>query len=247
MNTIWLRVYALQLNLTADWQSYRPYISPDRQLQAVKYLHHADAVRTVFGELLTRAAIVELLGCDNALIQFAVGQYGKPSLQDAPNFHFNIAHAGEWVVGAFANEPVGIDVECAGPTEDDLAKAVMSSAELNHYLSLPEPEQTDYFYRLWTLKESFLKATGQGLSVDPTTLTIKRDEQGQLGCWQKNRRHPCSLRELPCDCRYRAAVCLLAEQMPPVQIEYKTMPWVKMNIDEGERQHGKVRILLQGP
>lgn len=226
MNNIWLKVFALQLNLTADWRSYLPYISPARQLQAVKFLHHADAVRTVWGELLTRAVIIELLGRDNASIEFTTGMHGKPALRDVPNFHFNIAHAGEWVVGAFANAPVGIDVECVAPVEDDLTIAVMSAAELNHYLSLPESDQTDHFYRLWTLKESFVKATGQGLSVDPTTLTIKPDAQCQLGCWQENGRYPCSLQELPFDCRYRAAICLLAEYMLPVQVECKTMPWM---------------------
>mgnify|MGYP003585306572 CR=1 FL=1 len=225
-NTIWLKTYAVQLNLAADWQRYLPYVSPARQQQAVKFLHHADAVRTIFGELLTRAAIVELLRCDNASIQFTAGKYGKPALQDAPNFHFNIAHAGDWVVGAFANVPVGIDVECVGPAEDTLATAVMSATELSHYLPMAEPERSDYFYRIWSLKESFLKATGQGLSDDPATITIKQDAQGRLGFWQDNRRHLCSLQELPFDCRYRAALCLLAEQMPPVQMEYKTMPGV---------------------
>ena len=226
INNIWLRTYALKLNLTTDWRIYLPYVSSSKKQQAVKFIHQADAVRTVWGELLTRAAIVELLGRDNASIQFAAGTYGKPALQDAPNFHFNISHAGEWVVGAFSNCPAGIDVERVVPVDPDLPEAVLSNAELCCYSELPEAMQLDYFYHLWTLKESFLKATGQGLSVEPIVLTIQQDGQNRIECLLDSRRYPASLRELSLDCHYRAAICLLAEEIPPVQIEYKTMPWI---------------------
>jgi len=56
----------------------------------------------------------------------------------------------------------------------DLAKRFYSEKEYNDLLTLPEIEQKEYFFELWTLKESYIKYTGQGLYQGLNTFSISK-------------------------------------------------------------------------
>ena len=97
---------------------------------------------------------------------------GKPYLPGAPAFHFNLSHAGVWVICAVSSCEVGCDIEEVRPH--------IPGRILRH---LPPEEQRllaaaadvpDLFFRLWTLRESYVKATGTGLTLPlpPVDLTL---------------------------------------------------------------------------
>jgi 4'-phosphopantetheinyl transferase len=124
--------------------------------------------------LVTRALQRSVLsryvpGVEPADWRFIAHPRGKPAL--APQFaeqglHFNIAHTSRLVAMAVAREPtLGVDVECldarAAPLQ--LATRYFTPAEAQALAQLPSVEQARRFYTLWTLKESWLKATGEGL------------------------------------------------------------------------------------
>jgi 4'-phosphopantetheinyl transferase len=77
--------------------------------------------------------------------------------------HFNMSHSHELALCAVSTRrEVGIDLEYLRPMPDalQLAKRFFSRAE--HAL-VPVEEQVPVFFRLWTAKEAYLKATGKGL------------------------------------------------------------------------------------
>ena len=98
-------------------------------------------------------------------IQIAYGAHGKPALLGNHQLFFNLSHSGQRVLCAVSHQEVGCDVEQARPVNLKLAKRFFSPAEYETLSSLPQEEQQAAFLRLWTCKESFVKAVGTGLSL----------------------------------------------------------------------------------
>jgi len=94
-----------------------------------------------------------------------INNYGKPFIANKKNIHFNLAHSGGIVCCIVDNFPVGIDVELISPIDLDIAFNFFSSKECFNLSNLPANEQIKYFYKLWVLKESYIKAEGKGLSI----------------------------------------------------------------------------------
>jgi 4'-phosphopantetheinyl transferase len=113
--------------------------------------------------------------------RFVSGAHGKPAL--APSFasygfHFNAAHATGLVALAVARAPdVGIDVEniVASRAPLSVASRYFDADEARELESLPAAEKRRRFYALWTLKESWLKATGRGLAAGLGNISFSLD------------------------------------------------------------------------
>ncbi len=105
-------------------------------------------------------------------IRFAEETYGKPyvTAPDTAKQPFNIAHTEGLVicgVGHEAHELLGIDVERLGRRADAaLAERYFSRPEIAYLDDKPDGQaRQDAFLRVWTLKESFIKAIGTGLQT----------------------------------------------------------------------------------
>jgi 4'-phosphopantetheinyl transferase len=128
--------------------------------------------RFVAGRGGLRAVLAMYLGCDPSAIVFDYGPHGKPALappfQPAP-FAFNLTHSGELALCALSVlGAVGVDLEKVRPMEADgrgLIGRFFSEVEQAEYLSLAEHDRLAAFFRGWTRKEAFLKATGTGLAT----------------------------------------------------------------------------------
>lgn len=93
---------------------------------------------------------------------FIYGENEKPFLSGLPAVHFNLSHCDAAAVCAVSDHPVGIDVEEIKPHEDDLMRHVLSPEEYEKVKNSEQPEIE--FLRFWTMKESYLKLTGEGLN-----------------------------------------------------------------------------------
>ena len=98
----------------------------------------------------------------STLPEIGFSENGKPFFKDFPGIHFNISHCERAVVCAIFPFPVGIDVECINPFDEDLASFVSSAEEFGEVLQSPEPDV--FFTVLWTKKESYCKLLGEGLA-----------------------------------------------------------------------------------
>lgn len=92
--------------------------------------------------------------------EFSLGSKGKPYLRDYPDIHFSISHCRRGIACSVLDRPVGIDIEEI-QKDDKLADLVLNPEELASMRESDEPEVR--FTELWTLKESYLKLTGEGL------------------------------------------------------------------------------------
>lgn len=144
-----------------------------------RYRYPEDASRTLIGEVLARHIISETFHLPNEQIRFTEGRYGKPAAEGLNDFHFNISHSGKWIVCGAGAQPIGVDVEKIKPINFDIAKRFFSPSEHDDLMEKDESERLSYFYHLWTMKESFIKQAGKGLSLPLDSFSVKLNEQGR--------------------------------------------------------------------
>jgi 4'-phosphopantetheinyl transferase len=124
--------------------------------------------------VVCRGAVRQILGLhldvDPALLQFERRPHGKPCLavsRHGGRIEFNVSHSGELLLVAVAcGRPVGIDVEKKRPVADfdKISRRFFSPLEHATMEALPAHQREEAFFKCWTSKESYLKATGDGLS-----------------------------------------------------------------------------------
>lgn len=133
------------------------------------------------GLALLRKGLKELygisLGEEELTANLSAGLHGKPYLKNREDIHFNISHCEGMIVCAFSDEPVGVDVEQVRKIRDSLPKRVLTEKEqefLKQYKE-NEPLYYEFFFRFWTLKESYIKWDGSGLFKEPNSISFELD------------------------------------------------------------------------
>lgn len=154
-------------------------VSQEKQERIKRFHFFRDARNCLLGDVLTRVEICRATGLSNKQLEFSTNAYGKPFLLNSPHIHFNISHAGHYVVCAVSNEPVGIDIELINPSADMKIAERFFTPDETAYIMAGEQEQR--FYKVWTKKESRIKWEGKGLHKPLTSFSVlDSNEQGQL-------------------------------------------------------------------
>ncbi len=141
-----------------------------------KITNPVNRYRSAMGEILARYAIKLDTGINAGELAVEYGPNGKPFLKSHPEIHYNISHSGEYVVCAVAKVNLGIDVERIRDVNFRVAERYFSKAELADLMTLDGDERRDYFFTLWTIKESYLKALGRGLTKSLSSFTVRKDK-----------------------------------------------------------------------
>lgn len=178
-------IYSIHLNkdLTDDlFDRLLALLTLEKQEKIKRFVFRMDALRSLVAELLSRYLIGITLQINNNEIQFEVNRYGKPFVKGSTNFHFNVSHAGTWIVCAIDTQPIGVDVEKIKEIDLKLADHFFSKKEQQDLHRLPYLEQQSYFFDLWCLKESYIKMVGKGLSIPLDSFTFSCVKQQLLFC-----------------------------------------------------------------
>ncbi|WIV17767.1 4'-phosphopantetheinyl transferase superfamily protein [Paenibacillus polygoni] len=163
-----------------DWMRIIPLMNSQLQAKIQKFRQPEDQLRTLCGELLLQRYALERWRIPPSGLVKKYNAYGKPELAEYPSCHYNISHSGDWVVAAFDYNPVGIDIEtAANPIEISIAERFFSPTEVSLLQEQNEEQQQSLFYSLWTLKESYIKAEGSGLSIPLDSFSFEFREQNQ--------------------------------------------------------------------
>ena len=141
--------------------SLLPLVSPARQEKIARLRLPAARRRALGAGLLLRRVLSD---AGEELPPIAFGPQGKPYFPDRPDLQFSLSHSADAALCALSDSSVGCDVEILGPARPELAERFFHPSERRWLSALPPSEYDEAFFRLWTLKESYLKATGLGLS-----------------------------------------------------------------------------------
>lgn len=125
--------------------------------------------------------------------RFTYGVHGKPGLSGSFQTYFNISHSGKYAVCALSKIPCGVDVQEKKELKN-LRIFDKTLSEIERKEILVREDKTDVFYEYWTRKESYLKLTGKGITVDlreipkPIWYEKFRPEEGYIGCVSAERK-----------------------------------------------------------
>jgi 4'-phosphopantetheinyl transferase len=166
--------FSIDPNITIT-TSFQGLLSQDERCRAARFILEHQRRFFVICHGILRHLLGCYLGADPASIEFQYGRQGKPILSGPMSLSFNLSHTTDMMVcGVTKNCSVGIDVEVVRPLDDlrEIAERFFCKEENAELLSYSEAEQTSSFYRCWTRKEAFLKATGEGLSTPPRSFCV---------------------------------------------------------------------------
>lgn len=150
-------------------------LSVDETTDAVNITHKPTQTRHLAMRILTRLALSERSDQNIPSTQWKIEQnaYGKPELVSGQaNLNFNISHTeGLSTLAIVENKSIGIDIEKINSTGIDILPFnMLSDQETETLQKLDGMEKYQYFLRIWTLKEAYSKAVGEGISLDFSTL-----------------------------------------------------------------------------
>jgi len=159
---------------------FEPTLAADERERADRFRTAELRRRFVAGRGALRALLGAYLGIEPALVAFSYGHRGKPSLA-TPGVEFNLAHTDDLALCALTvGRAVGVDVERLRPMDDAerIIARYFTSRECLEFLEHPRAERASAFFRGWTRKEAFLKATGEGLAASLDSFEVSLDAGG---------------------------------------------------------------------
>ena len=159
-------------------------------------------------------------------IRLYANEHGKPYLcMDVPLF-FNISHSGAFVVCAFSDTEVGVDIERIGKERPAVAERFFHPEEAACLSAASGRKRAELFFRYWSAKESVLKYTGTGLSGSLNSFCV-RWEGGNAGIYKESGRLSLFVSECGIDENYKCFVCSeqgIAPELHPLTEEEIRLP-----------------------
>ena len=141
--------------------------------------------------------------------EVCMNEFEKPFYKEYPEIHFSLSHSGVMAMCVISDRPVGCDVEKIRERDLDIAKRFFTSEEYDLIKSQKTDElQTKMFFRIWTLKESFVKCIGTGLSTPLNEFSIIPDWHGKITLNQTISNSEYNFVELNLDDGYKYSVCV---------------------------------------
>jgi len=166
----WTAVDTVGADILTRW---RGALERDEQARADRFHFARDRRIFVAAHALKRKLLSWVGDLPPTDWRFIVGRFGKPQIDPAlgrPRLHFSLSHTRGLVACAVSlDHEVGLDVEASDRAGDglDIAGRFFAPAELALLREAAPDDRPEVFVRIWTLKEAYLKATGQGLSSVP--------------------------------------------------------------------------------
>jgi 4'-phosphopantetheinyl transferase len=192
----WMDVGSSPAEMTTPWSVC---LDAAERARAARFRFQEDRLTYIAAHWLLRTALASVTDRPAADWRFIVEKQGKPRIDPGdgvPELRFNLSHTRGFVACAICiGSEIGIDVETFATERAnlDIAARHFSPSEVAILRSTTLDRQPVVFFRFWTLKEAFIKATGQGLSraldsfsfsLDPVSITLPGGEANEAVQWQ---------------------------------------------------------------
>ena len=161
-----MRNYKLYIDdnpLEIDLDAALLEMTEQRRAKVLAFKHEQGRKLSAAAYMLLCKALREEYGIDEPPV-FDYSEHGKPSIVGHPEIYFNLSHCRSVASCVVSSSPVGVDVEEVREFKDSLARYVLNDDEYAMVSSSSQPARE--FIRLWTMKESYLKLTGDGITRD---------------------------------------------------------------------------------
>ncbi len=170
-------IYAIKILNTKEYINIKDklfnFLSNSSKEKLSNYKNIICQQRSLLGEVIVRNYFNKKHNIPFQNIDFKYNKTGKPHIKNINDFNFNISHSGEWVVVVFSDDEIGVDIEKIKDINFEIAQRFFSEEECDNIFTKNEKEKLEQFFIYWTIKESFLKAIGTGLTRPLNTFTVK--------------------------------------------------------------------------
>jgi 4'-phosphopantetheinyl transferase len=162
---------------------YGDLLTPEERDRERRYAFLRDREAFRITRALVRTVLSRYHPIDAKGWRFRAGAYGKPAIAEPAGvaIEFNLSHTRGLVVCAVTGAAaIGVDVENIRRKEIEpgLAERYFSAAEVAALQSTAAADWHERFFDFWTLKESYIKARGMGLSLPLDGFAILPDADG---------------------------------------------------------------------
>ena len=214
-----VHLWRVDLQATAGAEDqWSAVLSPDEKARAARFHFEIHRQYYTAGRAVLRQVLAGYLAADPKELMFTYSPKNKPALGGAhaeSGLTFNVSHSGDIALFAVTrHRQVGVDVEHIRHDFDTaaIANRFFSSVEQEQLAALPFEQRHDAFFRCWTRKEAYIKATGEGLSLplhqfdvsfaphNQNALLATRPDQAESKRW--------SLRDVEVKLGYAGALCV---------------------------------------
>jgi 4'-phosphopantetheinyl transferase len=178
-------IHVWRLELERPVETFIDLLDTHELSRANRFYFEKDRKHFAVARGFLRALLGRYLNSDPKQVKFTYGAYGKPALAGEELLQFNMSHSHGMALYALTEgRDIGVDVEHvrADFTSDDIARRFFSPFEVESLCGLPTEERVASFFRCWTRKEAYIKATGRGLSqpLDGFDVTLGPEESAAL-------------------------------------------------------------------
>ncbi len=140
----------------------------ERQERIRRYRRPIDKKLSAMSYIILLYALAKDYGIINP--EISIGHHGKPYLADYPNIYFNISHCIKGCVCVVLDTRIGVDIQEVRPYSADVAERVCSIDELERIEKANDKALE--FTRIWAMKESYVKMTGEGISDNLKSINV---------------------------------------------------------------------------
>jgi len=152
-------------------------LSDEEKSRAERFKFDIHRSRFIASHGFTRCVLGLYLSINARELTYKKGKQGKPYISNSnnSNIQFNLSHTEDIAILALTQGvDTGIDIECNKRKTDwqGIVSRFFTASEQQALFLLPEEQQRDAFFQLWTRKEAYMKVLGTGLSLAPTEFSL---------------------------------------------------------------------------
>ena len=177
-----IHVWCVELDAAGEVAALAACLSAEESERASGLLSGTHQRRFVVARGMLRQLLGLYLDQDPGAVAFSRGAHGKPFLQKG-GLHFNVSHTHELALYAIVrNREVGIDVEWPRPqvAHEQIAARFFSLEEQEALAQVPAEARQAAFYNIWTRKEAYVKARGDGIAAGLGTFAVSLGAEAAL-------------------------------------------------------------------
>lgn len=162
-------------------------MAPEERQQHGRFYFARDSRRYLVTRALVRTVLARYAPVAPEAWIFGTSEFGRPLIRNlearAAGLRFNVSHTDRFVVLALSSaRELGVDTEnIERDAPLNVAQSYFSPTEIHALSRLPPEQQPLRFWELWTFKESYIKARGQGLSLPLDRFSIHLPAEGVVG------------------------------------------------------------------
>lgn len=208
------------IKLAENTLSYERFsnLTSEEKLRAAKFRNPAHGSRWAGFRHGLKSILAKYVDVSAKEIAFSLECNKKPVLSGCNGIHFNLSHCEtRGIVGISSLCSIGIDIEKRRPMKelDEIIQRFFSKQESKALADLPEPDKQKAFFRVWTRKESLIKANGLGMQmplndfvVPSTSQTSWFSPEFDRSCAKNGHYY---LNDVMINAEFEAAVCLYSK------------------------------------